>query len=104
MDYRVREAEQHATIFLEGELDMSVGDKVGDVIRECAERNDSIHIDFRDVTFVDSAGIGSLFYATKDLLAVGKAVEIVQVQEDIYDILHVLGFAEALGISVDAAK
>lgn len=104
MDYRVREAEQHATVFLEGELDMSVGDKVGKVIRECGERNRSIHIDFRDVTFVDSAGIGSLFYATKDLLAEGKAVQIVQVKEDIFDILRVLGFAEALGISMDVAK
>ncbi len=100
MDYKIVEGENFATIYLEGELDMSVGNKIDSLIREVGLRNKSVQLDFRQVTFVDSSGIGSLFYATKDLLADGKQLEIVNVQEEILDILQVLGFAEALGIEV----
>jgi anti-sigma B factor antagonist len=100
MDFQVTENKQQATIYLEGELDMSVGEKIGRLIREVGERNQSLSLDFRSVSFVDSSGIGSLFFTTKDLLALGKHVEIVNVQEDILDILRVLGFTEALGVEV----
>ncbi len=104
MDYRATEEQQQATLFLAGELDMAVGEKVGSLLREFGERNQSVTVDFRDVTFVDSSGIGSLFFTTKELLANGKQIEIVNVQEDIMDILRVLGFAEALGIAVTQAE
>lgn len=100
MDYQVKEAEQHATIYLSGELDMSVGEQIGNLIREVGERNHIISLDFRQVTFVDSAGIGSLFFTTKDLLSLGKQVEIVNILEEILDILRVLGFTDALGVEI----
>lgn len=100
MGYRVSTAGQHVTIFLEGELDMAVGEKVGHFIREQGEKHPSLILDFTDVTFVDSSGIGSLFYTSKDLLALGKEIEIVNVQEDIFDVLRVIGFVEALGVSI----
>ncbi|MGD8188795.1 STAS domain-containing protein [Brevibacillus ginsengisoli] len=100
MDYQVIEAQQNATIFLSGELDMLVGEKIGRLIREVGERNDTLSLDFRQVTFVDSAGIGSLFFTTKDLLSLGKQVEIVNILEEILDILRVLGFTDALGVEI----
>ncbi|MGO0060206.1 STAS domain-containing protein [Brevibacillus fluminis] len=100
MAYRVNEVAQHVTIYLEGELDMSVGEKVGQFILHYGEKYPSVTLDFTDVTFVDSSGIGSLFYTTKDLLAQDKQIEIVNVQEDIYDVLCVIGFVEALGVSI----
>jgi len=104
MDYRMEEEKDHAIIYLEGELDMSVGDKLGEVIRQCGERNQAITLDFLGVSFVDSSGIGSLFYTTKDLLAAGKQIEIVNIQEEILDILRILGFAEALGVPLKQAE
>jgi anti-sigma B factor antagonist len=103
MEYRAMEADGQAALFFAGELDMAVGDKVGRLLREYGERNQHVTVDFRDVTFVDSSGIGSLFFTTKDLLAAGKQVEIVNVREEILDILELLGFAEALGIAVKKA-
>jgi anti-anti-sigma factor len=100
MDYHVKEAEQKAIVYLHGELDMMVGDKLGNQIREIGERNETILLDFREVTFIDSSGIGSMFYAIKDLLAAGKRVEIVNIREEVLDILSVLGFTEALPIQV----
>lgn len=100
MDFQAIEKQQQATIYLTGELDMSVGEKVGSILREYGERNQSVTVDFHDVTFVDSSGIGNLFFTTKELLALGRQVKIVNVSEEILDILRVLGFAEALGIDV----
>jgi len=103
MDYRATEEKQQAVLFLNGELDMAVGEKVGSLLREYGDRNQSVTIDFQDVTFVDSSGIGSLFFTTKELLAEGKRIEIVNVREEIMDILRILGFAQALGIAVTQA-
>ncbi|WP_139490253.1 STAS domain-containing protein [Brevibacillus dissolubilis] len=100
MQYQVKEHEKQATIYLEGELDMTVGSELGNLIRQVGERHETIILDFDGVTFIDSSGIGSLFYATKDLLALGKAISITNVKEDIRDILEVLGFAEALGLEI----
>jgi len=103
MDYRATEEKQQAVLFLNGELDMAEGEKVGSLLREYGDRNHSVTIDFQDVTFVDSSGIGSLFFTTKELLAEGKRIEIVNVREEIMDILRILGFAQALGIAVTQA-
>ena len=100
MDYRATEANGQATLFFVGELDMAVGDRVGDLLQQYGGRNQSVTVDFQGVSFVDSSGIGSLFFTTKELLAMGKQVEIVNVREEILDILGVLGFTEALGIAV----
>ncbi|MDC0763312.1 STAS domain-containing protein [Brevibacillus sp. AG] len=100
MDYRATEANGQATLFFVGELDMAVGDRVGELLQQYGGRNQSVIVDFQGVSFVDSSGIGSLFFTTKELLAMGKQVEIVNVREEILDILGVLGFTEALGIAV----
>ncbi|MBG9944293.1 STAS domain-containing protein [Brevibacillus formosus] len=100
MDYRATEANGQATLFFVGELDMAVGDQVGELLQQYGGRNQSVTVDFQGVSFVDSSGIGSLFFTTKELLAMGKQVEIVNVREEILDILGVLGFTEALGIAV----
>ncbi|WP_019120163.1 STAS domain-containing protein [Brevibacillus massiliensis] len=100
MNYQVQEMEKQALVTIKGELDMAVGEKLGNLIREVGQRKQSVILDFHGVTFVDSSGIGNLFYTTKELLASGKHVEIVNVQEDILDILRVLGFVEALGVKV----
>jgi anti-anti-sigma factor len=104
MDYRIEEENEHATIYLEGELDMIVGEKLEEVLHKYGESNQSITLDFLGITFVDSSGIGSLFYTTKDLLAAGKQIEIVNIREEILDILRILGFAEALGVPLKQAN
>lgn len=104
MEYQIQAEKDHATIYLEGELDMSVGEKLGEVVRQCGERYQTVTLDFLGVTFVDSSGIGSLFFTTKDILAAGKQMEIVNIREEILDILRILGFAEALGVPLKQAK
>ncbi|MGZ0052705.1 STAS domain-containing protein [Brevibacillus gelatini] len=100
MDYRATETNGQATLFFAGELDMAVGERVGELLQQYGGRNQSVTVDFQGVSFVDSSGIGSLYFTTKELLASGKQVEIVNVREEILDILSVLGFTKALGITV----
>ncbi|RNB54386.1 anti-sigma factor antagonist [Brevibacillus gelatini] len=100
MDYRATETNGQATLFFAGELEMAVGERVGELLQQYGGRNQSVTVDFQGVSFVDSSGIGSLYFTTKELLASGKQVEIVNVREEILDILSVLGFTKALGITV----
>ncbi|WP_421616896.1 STAS domain-containing protein [Brevibacillus sp. TJ4] len=104
MDYHATEKNGQARLLLRGELDMAVGEHAGELLKQYGERNDAVTVDFQDVSFVDSSGIGGLFFTTKKLLAQGKQVEIVNVREEILDILEVLGFTQALGINVVKAE
>jgi len=104
MDFRIEEGKQQATLYFAGEIDMTVGEQLGDLLRQCGERFEQIAIDFYEVTFVDSSGIGNLFYAAKELLARGKRIEIINIREEILDILQMLGFFEALGIPLRRAE
>ncbi|GAA4705064.1 STAS domain-containing protein [Brevibacillus fulvus] len=104
MDFQLEEKGQLVTILLAGELDMSVSEQLGQLVRTQGRQHERIDIDFAAVSFVDSAGIGSIFFAAKELLANGKQVEIINIQEEIYDILQVLGFGEALGLTLRKAN
>lgn len=104
MEYRATEKNGQARLFLSGELDMAVGDQAGELLQQYGERNEAVTVDFQDVSFVDSSGIGGLFFTTRQLLAQGKQVRIVNVSEEILDILEVLGFTQALGINVVKAE
>lgn len=103
MDFRIEERHPQATLYFAGEIDMTVGEQLADLLRQCGERFEHIAIDFYEVSFVDSSGIGNLFFTAKELLARGKRIEIINIREEVLDILRMLGFFEALGIPLRQA-
>ena len=57
MTYQVTEENNISTVFLNGEIDMDVTDKAKDVILPLIEAGKEVHINLKDVEYMDSSGI-----------------------------------------------
>ena len=60
MAYKITEEGNITTIFLEGEIDMEVTDNTKEQILPLIETGKEIHINLKDVSYMDSSGISVL--------------------------------------------
>ena len=60
MSYEVKEEGNISTVFLNGEIDMDVADKAKTVISPLIEAGKEVHINLKDVSYMDSSGISVL--------------------------------------------
>lgn len=65
-----------ATVVLDGELDCSTEREVERRIARLAESADVIHIDARQVAFIDAAGVRTLLLAERDALHNGATMTV----------------------------
>ena len=60
MSYKVTEENNVATVYLSGEIDMDVTDKAKEVIMPLIEAKKEVHLNLKDVEYMDSSGISVL--------------------------------------------
>ena len=60
MAYKVTEENNISTVYLNGEIDMDVTDKAKEVIIPLIEAGKEVHINLKDVEYMDSSGISVL--------------------------------------------
>ena len=60
MSYKITEEGNISTVFLNGEIDMDVTDKAKDVIFPLIDAGKEVHINLKDVSYMDSSGISVL--------------------------------------------
>ena len=60
MTYKVTEEGKISTVFLNGEIDMDVTDKAKEVILPLVEAGKEVHLNLKDVSYMDSSGISVL--------------------------------------------
>ena len=60
MSYKVSEQGNISTVFLAGEIDMDVADKAKGIILPLVESGKEVHINLKDVSYMDSSGISVL--------------------------------------------
>ena len=60
MTYKITEEGNITTIFLEGEIDMEVTDKTKEAILPLIVADKEVHINLKDVSYMDSSGISVL--------------------------------------------
>ena len=60
MTYKVTEDGNISTIFLDGEIDMDVTEKAKEIIMPLIEAKKEVHINLKEVQYMDSSGISVL--------------------------------------------
>ena len=60
MAYKVTEEGNVSTVFLDGEIDMDVTDKAKEVILPLIDSGKEVHINLKNVSYMDSSGISVL--------------------------------------------
>ena len=57
MKFKVTENENISTVFLNGEIDMDIADNVREVIFPLIDSGKEVHLNMKDVQYMDSSGI-----------------------------------------------
>ena len=65
MTYKVSEEGNISTVFLNGEIDMDVTEKAKEVILPLVESGKEVHLNLKDVSYMDSSGISVLIESKK---------------------------------------
>lgn len=76
-------------ICLSGKLDFSQAEKAAAAL---AEVQDSAVVDFADLEYISSAGIGHLFATQKRLMAENKGLKLINLNPDILYVFEIAGF------------
>ena len=84
MTYKVTEEGNISTVHLDGEIDMDVTEKAKEVIMPLIEAKKEVHLNLKEVQYMDSSGISVLIESKKlseqkntkfELIEVSKPVE-----------------------------
>lgn len=80
-----------------GELDISTIELFQTSIETIHSKASRIVLDFNDVQFVDSTGVGNLVQAIKSLEEDGVSVRVQNITQEVFEVLDLLGIPELLG-------
>ncbi|HHT62139.1 MAG: anti-sigma F factor antagonist [Bacillota bacterium] len=91
---------------IEGELDLSVATSFRATLEEKIDVNQARHLilDFSQVSFIDSSGLGVILGRYKRLKEIGGTVQIIGVNEQIEKILELSGLSRIMDIRKQADK
>ena len=98
MNISKNEIDEKITIFLEGRLDKLSSPILEEEMKKEVAKKKDIVIDFKNLEYISSAGLRILIASEKELKAIGKTMEIINVNEDVMSILSVTGFIYILNI------
>ena len=94
----------HITVTVEGELDMSDADRVGDILAHAAASGHPIlRVDLSHLTFADSSAVKALLLGAKAADAHGVTYLLVNPHGNVQRLLAVTGLDEALTVVSEPA-
>ena len=93
---RIENPAGNFTLFLEGEIDTSTAGELREAVASIPDTADHLVLDFRDVVLITSAGLRELVVCAKRFP--GKKLLLKNVNPDIREIIHMVGFDNFLAI------
>ena len=87
MKFRVTENENISTVFLNGEIDMDIADNVREVIFPLIDAGKEVHLNLKDVQYMDSSGISVLVESNQRAKEKNTKVELKEVSEPVEKVL-----------------
>ena len=98
MTYNVTEENNISTIYLNGEIDMDVGDKAKEAIMPLIESANEIHINLKDVQYMDSSGISVLIESHQKALEKSNKVIIKDVSKSVLKVIMMAKLEQILNL------
>ena len=66
MKFKVTENENISTVYLNGEIDMDIADNVREVIFPLIDAGKEVHLNLKDVQYMDSSGISVIVESNQE--------------------------------------
>lgn len=98
--YSLNPEEANVEVRLEGDLDIEGTEMIEEELIPALEKYKEISLNFENVPFVDSSGMGLLLNLVHTLKDVGSKVTVINVKEDVMEVFELLQLPEILGKNV----
>ena len=87
MKFKTIEQENISTVFLNGEIDMDIADNVREVIFPLIDSGKEVHLNMKDVQYMDSSGISVIVESNQRAKEKKTKVELKEVSQPVEKVL-----------------
>ncbi len=98
MSYKVTEDGNIATVHLDGEIDMDVTEKAKEVILPLVEAGKEVHLNLKDVSYMDSSGISVLIESHQKALESNTKVIVKEVSKSVLKVIMMAKLEQILNL------
>ena len=98
MSYKITEDGNTSTVFLDGEIDMDVTEKAKEVILPLVESGKEVHLNLKDVSYMDSSGISVLIESHQKALEKNTKVIIKDVSKSVLKVIMMAKLEQILNL------
>ena len=98
MSYKITEEGNISTVFLNGEIDMDVTDKAKDVIFPLIDAGKEVHINLKDVSYMDSSGISVLIESHQKALDKNTKVTLKEISKSVLKVIMMAKLEQILNL------
>ena len=98
MSYKVTEEENIATVYLDGEIDMDVTEKAKEVIMPLIEAKKEVHLNLKDVQYMDSSGISVLIESHQKAIELGTKVTLKEISRSVLKVIMMAKLEQILNL------
>jgi anti-anti-sigma factor len=98
MTYKISENANISTVFLDGEIDMDVTEKAKQIILPLVEAGKEVHINLKDVSYMDSSGISVLIESHQKATEKGTKVIIKEISKSVLKVIMMAKLEQILNL------
>ena len=100
INFSLKEVDRNLEVKIGGDLDIDSTEIVDDQLIPTMEKYEFVNVNFEDVPFVDSSGMGLLLNMVQSLNEKGTKVTISNIRQDVLDVFELLQLPEIVGEGV----
>ena len=98
MSYKVTEEGGISIVHLDGEIDMDVTEKAKEVIMPLIEAKKEVHLNLKDVQYMDSSGISVLIESHQKAMEVGTTVKLKEISKSVLKVIMMAKLEQVLNL------
>ena len=98
MSYKITEEGNISTVFLNGEIDMDVTEKAKEVILPLVESGKEVHLNLKDVSYMDSSGISVLIESHQKATELGTKVILKEISKSVLKVIMMAKLEQILNL------
>ena len=98
MSYKVTEEGNISTVHLDGEIDMDVTEKAKEVIMPLIEAKKEVHLNLKEVQYMDSSGISVLIESHPKATDLGTQVILKEISNSVLKVIMMAKLEQILNL------
>ncbi len=98
MSYKVTEENNISTVHLDGEIDMDVTEKAKEIIMPLIEAKKEVHINLKEVQYMDSSGISVPIESHQRAAELGTKVILKEISKSVLKVIMMAKLEQILNL------